>query len=290
MANAKTGIAKVDAKNEVAQNTQNLGLKVLLQKMEGQIAKALPTVLTPERYTRMVMTALSTNPQLQKCTPESFLGAVMQAAQLGVEPNTPLGQAYLIPYKNKKKIGDKWYQVLECQFQLGYKGLLDLAYRSGEVSIIDAQAVHENDFFEYEYGLEPKLKFKPKLNDRGPVIAYYAMFKTKNGGYNFLVMSKEDVIAHKDQYSKAAGSGYSPWSTNFDSMAKKTVLKQALKYAPLKSDFVKEVATDGTVKTNIQPNMVDVENEIEMEPINVTPVAEEQPMEEPPEVPFGDED
>ena len=282
MANAKTGIAKVDAKNEVAQNTQNLGLKVLLQKMQGQIAKALPTVLTPERYTRMVMTALSTNPQLQKCTPESFLGAVMQAAQLGVEPNTPLGQAYLIPYRNKGR--------LECQFQLGYKGLLDLAYRSGEISIVDAQAVHENDFFEYEYGLEPKLKFKPQLNDRGPVIAYYAMFKTRNGGYNFLVMSKEDVIAHKDQYSKAAGSGYSPWSTNFDSMAKKTVLKQALKYAPLKSDFVKEVATDGTVKTNIQPNMVDAENEIEMEPINVTPVAEEQPMEEPPEVPFGDED
>lgn len=282
MANAKTGIAKVDAKNEVAQNTQNLGLKVLLQKMEGQIAKALPTVLTPERYTRMVMTALSTKPELQRCTPESFLGAVMQAAQLGVEPNTPLGQAYLIPYKNKGR--------LECQFQLGYKGLLDLAYRSGEISIVDAQAVHENDFFEYEYGLEPKLKFKPQLNDRGPVIAYYAMFKTKNGGYNFLVMSKEDIIAHKEQYSKAAGSGYSPWLTNFDSMAKKTVLKQALKYAPLKSDFVKEVATDGTVKTTIQPNMVDAENEIEMEPINVTPVAEEQPMEEPPEIPFGDED
>ena len=119
MANAKTGIAKVDAKNEVAQATQQTGLKVLLQKMQGQIAKALPSVLTPERYTRMVMTALSTNPQLQSCTPESFLGAVMQAAQLGVEPNTPLGQAYLIPYKNKRKIGDKWYDVLECSFQLG---------------------------------------------------------------------------------------------------------------------------------------------------------------------------
>ena len=285
MANAKTGIATTN--KQVA--TKQVGLKALVVSMEGQIKKALPTVLSPERFTRMVMTALSTNPQLQQCTPESFLGAMMQAAQLGVEPNTPLGQAYLIPYKNKKKIGDKWYQVLECQFQLGYKGLLDLAYRSGEVSIVDAQAVHENDYFEYEYGLDPKLKFKPALKDRGPVIAYYAMFKTKSGGYNFLVMSKEDIVAHKDQYSKAAGSGYSPWSTNFDSMAKKTVLKQALKYAPLKSDFVKEVAADGTIKTTIGENMVDMDNEIE--PIDVTPQPPENPdpepkMEEPPIVPF----
>ena len=291
MANAKTGIAKVDAKNEVAQATQQTGLKVLLQKMQGQIAKALPSVLTPERYTRMVMTALSTNPQLQSCTPESFLGAVMQAAQLGVEPNTPLGQAYLIPYKNKRKIGDKWYDVLECSFQLGYKGLLDLAYRSGEVSIVDAQAVHENDEFSYEYGLEPKLKFKPALKDRGPVIAYYAMFRTRQAGYNFTVMSKEDIVAFKNQYSQAAGSKYSPWNTNFDAMAKKTVLKQVLKYAPLKSDFVKAVAADETVKTDIQPDMADLNSET----INVTPmedVKEELPdgMQEPEIIPFGDED
>ena len=285
MANVKTGVAKVENAN-VAQ-AQNVGLKVLLTKMQGQIAKALPSVLTPERYTRMVMTALSTNPRLQQCTPESFLGAVMQAAQLGVEPNTPLGQAYLIPYNNSKKIGKDWVKVMECSFQLGYKGLLDLAYRSGEVSIVDAQAVHENDIFEYEYGLEPKLTFKPALTDRGPVIAYYAMFKTKAGGYNFTVMSKEDIIAFKNQYSKAGDDKYSPWQTNFDSMAKKTVLKQVLKYAPLKSDFVKAVAADETIKTDIQPDMVDVAGETE--PINVTPTTEPVNAEvEPPDeiVPF----
>lgn len=288
MANAKTGIAKVDPKNEVAQSSQVTGLKLLLSKMQGQIAKALPSVLTPERYTRMVMTALSTNPDLQKCTPESFLGAVMQAAQLGVEPNTPLGQAYLIPYRNKGR--------LECQFILGYKSFLDLAYRSGEVSIIDAQAVHANDEFEYEYGLEPKLKFKPALKNRGDVIAYYAMFKTKAGGFNFIVMSKEDIVAHAKTYSKAYSSGYSPWSTNFDAMAKKTVLKQVLKYAPLKSEFVKNLAADETIKTDIQPNMVDVNDETE--PINVTPTTtpeetkEELPdgMQEAEIIPFGDED
>ena len=279
MANVKTGITKVNG-NGVAKTG---GLKGLLMSMQGQIAKALPTVLTPERYTRMVMTALSTNPQLQQCTPESFLGAVMQAAQLGVEPNTPLGQAYLIPYRNKGR--------LECQFQLGYKGMLDLAYRSGEVSVIDAQAVHENDLFEFEYGLEPKLKFKPSLTNRGPVVAYYAMFRTKDGGFNFAVMSREDVDQFAKQYSKAAGSGYSPWATNFDAMAKKTVLKQVLKYAPLKSDFVREIATDSTIKTNIQPNMADLEDETV---IDVTP-AEDTPPEVPfdgptqDEIPFGDD-
>lgn len=180
------------------------------------------------------------------------------------------------------------------------KGLLDLAYRSGEVSIVDAQAVHENDEFSYEYGLEPKLKFKPALKDRGPVIAYYAMFRTRQGGYNFTVMSKEDIVAFKDQYSQAAGSKYSPWNTNFDAMAKKTVLKQVLKYAPLKSDFVKAVAADETIKTDIQPDMADLNSETE--PINVTPMPPENPdpepkmeapdgtMDEPIEVPFGDED
>ncbi len=168
------------------------------------------------------------------------------------------------------------------------KGLLDLAYRSGEVSVVDAQAVHENDEFSYEYGLDPKLKFKPSLKDRGPVIAYYAMFKTKDGGYNFAVMSREDVENHAKQYSKAAATGYSPWTSNFDAMAKKTVLKQVLKYAPLKSDFVKEVAADGTIKTTIEPNMTDLNDETV---IDVTPQPPENPdpepkMEEPPVVPF----
>lgn len=277
MANVKTGVTKTN--NEVAQVKQ-VGLKGLLMNMQGQIAKALPSVLTPERYTRMVMTALSTNPQLQQCTPESFLGAVMQAAQLGVEPNTPLGQAYLIPFRNKGR--------LEVQFQLGYKAYLDLAYRSGEVTIIDAQAVHKNDEFEYEYGLDPKLKFKPALTDRGEVIAYYAMFKTKMGGFNFIVMSKEDIVNHAKQYSQSFGSSFSPWKSNFDSMAKKTVLKQVLKYAPLKSEFAKNLAADETIKTDIQPNMVDLADETE--PINVTPTTEQAESIPPDEIVPFDED
>lgn len=216
-----------------------------IKTMEGEIAKALPAVITPERFTRMVLSAISVNPKLAKCTPKSFLGAMMTAAQLGVEPNTALGQAYLIPFRN--------HGVMECQFQLGYKGLIDLAYRSGEVSIIQAHVVHQNDEFTYELGLDPTLKHKPATANRGEPIAYYAMFKTKDGGYGFEVMSIEDVRSHARRYSKSFGNG--PWQTNFDEMAKKTVLKKVLKYAPLKSDFVRGVAQDETIKTSISADM-----------------------------------
>lgn len=228
-------------------------MKDLVFSMGDQIQKALPTVITGERFTRMVLTAMSSNPQLQQCTPKSFLGAMMQAAQLGVEPNTPLGQAYLIPYKNKG--------TLECQFQLGYKGLIDLAYRSGEVRDIQAHEVYENDEFEYELGLEPKLRHVPAPSNRGSVIAYYAVFHTKDGGYGFEVMSTEDIKEHAKKYSQAYSSSYSPWSKNFDEMAKKTVLKRCLKYAPLKTEFVREMNADGTIKKDITANMADVPDE-----------------------------
>lgn len=221
-----------------------------IKQMQNEIKKALPSVITPERFTRIVLSALSTNPKLAETTPQSFLGAMMTAAQLGVEPNTPLGQAYLIPYWNGKE------KRLECQFQLGYKGLIDLAYRSGEVSVIQAQVVYENDEFTYSFGLEPQLKHVPAMSNRGNPTHVYAVFRTKDGGYGFEVMSMEDVRAHAQRYSKAYNSG--PWQTNFEEMAKKTVLKRVLKYAPLKSDFVRGVAQDETIKTEISDDMYSV--------------------------------
>lgn len=221
-----------------------------IKQMQNEIKKALPSVITPERFTRIVLSALSTNPKLAETTPQSFLGAMMTAAQLGLEPNTPLGQAWLIPFWNSK------IRCLECQFQLGYKGLIDLAYRSGEVSAIQAQVVYENDEFTYSFGLEPQLKHVPAMSNRGNPTHVYAVFRTKDGGYGFEVMSMEDVRAHAQRYSKAYNSG--PWQTNFEEMAKKTVLKRVLKFAPLKSDFVRGVAQDETIKTEISDDMYSV--------------------------------
>lgn len=226
-----------------------------IKKMQGEIAKALPSVLTPERFTRITLSALSTNAKLAETTPKSFLGAMMTAAQLGLEPNTPLGQAYLIPFRN--------HGVLECQFQLGYKGLIDLAYRSGDVSTIQAHTVYSNDEFEYELGLEPKLRHVPAKSDRGDPVFFYAVFRTKDGGYGFDVMSLDDVRTHAKKYSKAYSNG--PWQTNFEEMAKKTVLKRVLKYAPLKTDFVRGLSADETIKTQLSDDMFSVPDDTVIE-------------------------
>ena len=240
--------------NKVAttQPTEKKTMQTYIKSMEGEIKKALPSVITPERFTRMVLSAISVNPKLASCTPSSFLGAMMNAAQLGLEPNTPLGQAYILPYMNKG--------TLEAQFQIGYKGLIDLAYRSGEVEVIQAHIVYENDEFECNYGLEPTLRHVPAARDRGEPIKVYAMFKTKSGGFGFEVMSMEDVRRHAEKYSKAYNSAFSPWKTSFEEMAKKTCLKSCLKYAPLKSDFVRGIVQDETIKTSISDDMYEVQD------------------------------
>ncbi|OUP80756.1 recombinase RecT [Lachnoclostridium sp. An169] len=232
---------------------KSMSIADLIKAMTPEIKKALPEVITPERFTRMALSALNTTPKLQECTQMSFLAALMNAAQLGLEPNTPLGQAYLIPYNNK--------QVMECQFQIGYKGLIDLAYRNPQMQIVSAQTVYENDEFEYELGLNPKLEHRPALTDRGEIRLFYGLFKLVNGGFGFEVMSKEAVDAYAKEYSKSFDSSFSPWKTNYEAMAKKTVIKQALKYAPVRADFRRALSADETIKNEIGEEMSDIQGE-----------------------------
>lgn len=230
-----------------AKKTNEMTMKDWINKSMNQVSKALPSTITPERFIRMATTAVTLNPDLGRCTPASFIGAMLTAAQLGLEPNTPLGQAYLIPYNNRNT-GNK-----EAQFQLGYRGMIELAHRSGEFKSIEAHVVYENDEFEYELGLEPKLRHKPAMSNRGKPVWVYAVYKLQSGGYGFEVMSKEDIEAHRNKYSKAKNS---PWVTSWESMAKKTVIKQALKYAPLKSEFVRQT-TNEDVTLNFQDKFDD---------------------------------
>lgn len=257
----------MDVKEELAKKadpkeiklTKGMSIKDMIQTLQPEIKRALPSVLTPERFTRMALSALNNTPKLAECSQMSILAALMNAAQLGLEPNTPLGQAYLIPYQNKGK--------LECQFQIGYKGIIELVYRNPLVQTIQAQAVYENDEFEYELGLNSRLFHRPALHDRGEVTLFYALFKLANGGYGFEVMSKEDMEAFAKRYSKAVASEYSPWKTNFEDMAKKTVIKQVLKYAPIRTDFLKAVSMDESIKSELSVDMSEVQNEniIDME-------------------------
>jgi recombination protein RecT len=219
-------MGQIAEKTNMAVKRQPQTINDWIKAYQDQIAKALPKVITPERFTRMVTTAVTQTPKLAQCTPQSFVGAMLTAAQLGLEPNTPLGQAYLIPYGN------------QCQFQIGYKGLIDLAHRSGELKNIEAHIVYENDDFDFEYGLEADLKHKPAMSERGNPVWVYAIYRLKSGGYGFEVMSWDECLAHGKKYSKTFKNG--PWRTNPEEMAKKTMLKKVLKYAPMKSDFVTE--------------------------------------------------
>lgn len=171
----KTELQAKAEQTKTGKLTKSMSIEDLIKAMEPEIRKALPEVITPERFTRMALSALNTTPKLRECTQMSFLAALMNAAQLGLEPNTPLAQAYLIPYNNKG--------VLECQFQIGYKGLIDLGYRNPQMQMISAQEVYEKDEFEYELGLNPKLVHRPALKDRGEVILFYGLFKLTNGGF-----------------------------------------------------------------------------------------------------------
>lgn len=246
---------RTETQNKPVKLTKSMSIQDLIKAMEPEIKRALPQVITPERFTRMALSALNATPKLKECSQMSFLGALMNAAQLGLEPNTPLGQAYLIPYRNKGQ--------MECQFQIGYKGLIDMVYRNENIQTVQSQCVYENDEFEYELGLEPKLIHKPALRDRGDLILVYALWKSKNGGYGFEVMSKEDIDSHARKFSQSFGSSYSPWKTNYEEMAKKTVIKKCLKYAPLKSDFVRAVSNDETIKSELDVDMSEIESEQE---------------------------
>lgn len=243
------------ATGTVAQKKQPQSIKDWIKVMEPQIKKALPSVITPERFTRMALTAVSSNPKLAECTPESFCGAMMNAAQLGLEPNTSLGQAYLIPYRNKG--------VMECQFQIGYRGMLNMFYRDEKAGNVDARVVYEKDEFEYSFGLEPTLKHIPyKGVDKGRATHYYAVFHLKTGGFGFEVMSFSEMEAFAKKYSQAYAKGWtSPWTTNFDEMAKKTVIKKVLKYAPMSAEFQRGMAQDETIKSVIEDDMSSVSDE-----------------------------
>lgn len=222
-----------------------------INSMKPEIERALPKHVDADRIARIAITTIRTNKDLQSCEPMSFIAALMQASQLGLEPNTPLGEAYIIPYKDKG--------VPSARFEVGYKGLLSLAHRTGEYQTIYAMEVYANDEFDYAYGLEPYLTHKPAEEPEGEPVRYYAVYHLKNGGKEFRVWSRKKVEQHAGKYSQAFKKGWtSPWKTDFDSMAKKTVLKDLLKYAPKSIEFSRALSMDETIKHEVAEDMSEV--------------------------------
>lgn len=218
------------AKNKAAD------IRILLERSRKQMEMALPKHLSADRLLRVAMTSIQKNPRLLDCTPQSLLACVMVCAQLGLEPDQFLGQAYLVPFKDNKS------GKTICTLIPGYRGYIALARRSGEMSTVSSQVVYERDFFELQYGINDTLIHKPAIDgDRGNPIGAYCVFKYKDGGYSFDFIPTADIEKVRAR-SKSRDDG--PWVTDWSEMAKKTIIKRHSKMAPLSVEFSKAVALE----------------------------------------------
>jgi recombination protein RecT len=218
-------------------------------KIKAQMALALPKHMTADRLARIATTEIRKVPALAKCDQASFLGAIMQCAQLGLEPGGALGHAYLLPFNNKNK------QITEVQFIVGYRGMIDLARRSGQIVSLAARAVHLNDKFSYRYGLNEDLEHVPcETGEPGALTHVYAVAKLKDGGVQFEVMSRADVEKVRAQ-SKAGGNG--PWVSHFEEMAKKTVIRRLFKYLPVSIELQQAVTQDERAEAGLSQGNAD---------------------------------
>lgn len=236
-------------------------IKQLLESetTRSRFRQIVPEHLTPERLIRICMLSLS-NEKLAKCDPITLLGAFMVLGSLGLEPNTTLGHAYLLPFWNSKE------KKNDIQLIIGYKGYIDLARRSGQLVSIHADVVRASDKFSYEYGTNEHLSHCPAFtDDQSTPLCAYAYAKV-TGGQAFEVMPWPKVMAVRNS-SAGYRSGYSPWMTHEDEMAKKTAIRRLAKVLPLSPAFMKAAAIDSKSETG----------QLDVSAFNLIPEAIENP-------------
>src|ERR1044072_7734013 len=249
VAQQTTNLANLKQASKMVAREAGIGtVKTFFESQRATLAAVLPKHVSPDRMLKIALGALRTTPKLMECTVESLMGAVVQCSQLGLEPNTPLGHAYLIPFEKKRKDGNQWVtDKVETQIVIGYKGLIDLARRSGQVISISAHAVHANDHFDYAFGLDEKLEHRPARSNRGPVTEFYAVAKLVGGGHAFDVMSAEDVNEIRDasqNYKFARDKSKTVWGQHYEEMGRKTVLRRLFKYLPVSIELASAAAID----------------------------------------------
>jgi recombination protein RecT len=255
-----TELRTAQPERPLAQMKPKEQIAYLLNQKKGELAKMLPKTLSIERLLKVAQIAATTTPALAKCDVPSLVGAIGQCAQMGLEPNTVLGHAYLVPFNTKRKGADgqeRW--VNSVQVIIGYKGLIDLARRSGQIVSIAAHEVCENDRFELVYGLDEKLNHTPAMGERGPIVGFYAVAKLKDGGYSFEFMSVHQVqeIMRATQ-SKGA---YGPWKEHFIEMGRKTAIRRLAKYLPLSVEFQTGVALDNQAEAGKDQKLDTIDGE-----------------------------
>lgn len=235
-------------------------IRTLLERSKAQIAMALPKHLNADRIIRVAMTSIQRTPQLLECDPISLVAAVIQSSQLGLEPDGILGHAYLVPFRNTKK------NRMEVQFIPGYKGLIDLARRSGQVNRISAHVVYDNEPFVMEYGTKEVLEHKPMPpSQRGNRKGVYAVAVLNDGSAHFEWLWDEEIEAVKRQ-SKAASFG--PWKTHEDEMVRKTAIRRLVKYLPLSVELAKAAAIDELADAGVSTQEL-------FDDINAVPIPQE---------------
>lgn len=212
-------------------------LRGMLKKHDKSISLALAKRMDASRFAQVAVTQCSKNPTLLTCAPVTLLGAIVQAAQLGLDLESLTRQAYLVPFKNNKK------NRMEVQLIVGYGGMIELARRSGKITRFEARTVHEKDEFYYTFGSEADLKHTPsRERDPGPPSHFYAVATFNDGTSQFDVMTIEEVKRIRDRFSKAATSG--PWVDHFEEMGKKTVVRRLCKFLPVSPEAQKAVTLD----------------------------------------------
>ncbi|MDC9598948.1 recombination protein RecT [Xenorhabdus anantnagensis] len=242
---AQADLQKTQSQTKVAA-TKDQALIQFINKpsMKAQLAAALPRHMAPDRMIRIVTTEIRKTPALANCDMQSFVGAVVQCSQLGLEPGSALGHSYLLPFGNgKSKTGQPNVQLI-----IGYRGMIDLARRSGQIVSISARTVRDGDQFHYEYGLNETLTHAPGENEDTPITHVYAVARLKDGGVQFEVMTTNQIEKVKSQ-SKASSNG--PWVTHWEEMAKKTVIRRLFKYLPVSIEMQKAVVLDEKAEANI---------------------------------------
>lgn len=250
------GNGKTNGNGQIVSFKQRVNdVRGLLERMKDQLQMALPQHFKVDRFLRVALTAVQKTPELLDCYQPTFLGALVEAAQLGLEPNTTLGHAYLIPFRNRKA------GRLDCQLIPGYKGLIRLAYQSGQVASFRGYVVRAKDKFDYGYGLSPHLTHIPyRGQDAGEMVAAYCVAKLKDSDEpEFRVLERWEAEAIRDRFSKAANFG--PWKDNFDEMALKSVARRLCKWLPAdteKSHLARAIDLDERAEAGIGQEFSDV--------------------------------
>ena len=243
-------MSKLEKTTAITKKDRIETVQSLLEQFKPKIAASLPNYITPERMLRVAMTAIQRNPKLLECTQYSLVSSVIQSAQLGLSLDEQLGQAYLVPFKNKKT------GKLECQFMPGYKGLIELAYRSEKVSLIYANIIYQQDEYEYEEGITPRIFHKPNNTKQTSedIVAVYAIARLKDGTVGHYWMWRHQI---EEARSRSNAKGYGPWVTDYEEMAKKTAIRRIAKVLPSSAELQRAVALDELADAGI-PQVVDM--------------------------------